>query len=646
MYETEVQPLHPFDYIVFISVLVFVTCQGLWHGFRKGGQKSTSEFLVTGRTMKALPVSMSLLVTFMSAISLLGTPAEVYVYGFGYAAYVLGFFWVYPLTAYFFVPVFYALPLTSVYEYMEWRYNYWNRLFSSILYFIMTAFYMAIVMIGPALAFEAVNGVEAWKSVLITGLICTFYTSLGGMKAVIWTDVFLFGVVLVTMILVSVLGTIEAGGIDFVWEFNIDAGRMNIFYFPVDLTERVTFLNAFIGGGMNFLALLISQTGIQRFISTVTVKESKRAVMYNLPMQWVFQPLLYSAGAVTYAYYNNIFTRLEPAYNATFPPNINVTDMYDIWGVEPKYEPTYTSSDQILVYFVNELFGHIAGFQGLFIACIFAGTLSTMSSSLNAMAAVTLQDYVKPWRKWRARKTGQMYENDKIDTIVSKLLTFFYGIIGIFLAILAANMESLVTVSNAVFGTSGGPMTGAFVMGLLYKRSTKWGVLAGMIIGFSMGCWVAIGAIIYSDCLDEVLPIYSLSFMWYSTWSCLVTLVVGVLFSEINRCFSKEERQLSKEIDPALLATFRRPKDWMLNSRYVTHDVEKDEDILIIEGDLHHLHNEPSSTSLAAMVTNEKGMGNGAHEMEIRYRETESLESFDGIVTTGTMNDGTEFTRF
>uniref|UniRef100_A0ABM0MG79 Sodium-coupled monocarboxylate transporter 1-like n=1 Tax=Saccoglossus kowalevskii TaxID=10224 RepID=A0ABM0MG79_SACKO len=102
------------DIVVIVAVLLFVACQGIYHGWK--AKNTTKDYLTAGRSLSGVPVAMSMLVTFMSAITLLGNPAEVYLYGLGYAAYLFSFIWSYPLVAWFFVPVFHSLPLTSAYE--------------------------------------------------------------------------------------------------------------------------------------------------------------------------------------------------------------------------------------------------------------------------------------------------------------------------------------------------------------------------------------------------------------------------------------------------------------------------------------------------------------------------------------------------
>ena len=104
------------DYIVFAIILAIASVIGLFYGCTGNKQSSTAEFLMAGRSMSVLPVALSLLASFVSAILLLGTPAEIAVYGSQYWVIIVSFFFVIPITAYMFLPVFYRLQVTSVFE--------------------------------------------------------------------------------------------------------------------------------------------------------------------------------------------------------------------------------------------------------------------------------------------------------------------------------------------------------------------------------------------------------------------------------------------------------------------------------------------------------------------------------------------------
>jgi len=104
------------DYVIFAVILLVASVIGLYHGCRGNKQSSTAEFLMAGRSMSVLPVALSLLASFMSGITLLGTPAEVAQSGTQYWMIFASYFIVIPLAAYVFIPVFYRLELTSVFE--------------------------------------------------------------------------------------------------------------------------------------------------------------------------------------------------------------------------------------------------------------------------------------------------------------------------------------------------------------------------------------------------------------------------------------------------------------------------------------------------------------------------------------------------
>ncbi|NWT49127.1 SC5A5 protein, partial [Chroicocephalus maculipennis] len=226
------------DYGVFGLMLLISTGIGLFHGLAKGGQKTSEDFFTGGRQMSALPVGLSLSASFMSAVQVLGVPAEAYRYGAKFLWMCVGQLLNTLLTAQLFLPVFYRLGLTSTYEYLERRFSRSVRLCGTLQYVVATVLYTGIVIYAPALILNQVTGLDIWASLLSTGVICTFYTTVvsvgagggtwgsprvsgahpwlcfvqGGMKAVIWTDVFQVMVMLSGFIAIIIRGVLLVGG--------------------------------------------------------------------------------------------------------------------------------------------------------------------------------------------------------------------------------------------------------------------------------------------------------------------------------------------------------------------------------------------------------------------------------------------------
>ncbi|NXY84352.1 SC5A5 protein, partial [Alcedo cyanopectus] len=216
------------DYGVFGLMLLISTGIGLFHGLAKGGQKTSDDFFTGGRRMSALPVGLSLSASFMSAVQVLGVPSEAYRYGAKFLWMCMGQLLNTLLTAQLFLPVFYRLGLTSTYEYLERRFSRSVRLCGTLQYVVATMLYTGIVIYAPALILNQVTGLDIWASLLSTGVICTFYTTIGGMKAVIWTDVFQILVMLSGFFAIIIRGMLLAGGPARVLAIAVNGSRVNL----------------------------------------------------------------------------------------------------------------------------------------------------------------------------------------------------------------------------------------------------------------------------------------------------------------------------------------------------------------------------------------------------------------------------------
>ncbi|XP_071844785.1 sodium-dependent multivitamin transporter-like isoform X2 [Apostichopus japonicus] len=474
------------DYIVFAVLLIITVVTGLYHGLYKGGQNTTKKFILADRKVFSLPVALTILASFISPITLLGVPAEIYTYGAEYIPSVLQDFIMLPTVIFLFAPVFYGLDIMTSYQYLDRRYGYPMRCFGAFMFLCQTTFYTAIVMFTPALAIEAVTGFNLWILILLTGIVCTFYTTIGGLRAVIWTDAFMSIVMFSTIVVLIITGTNAAGGFTYVWEINKMANRTDMF----------------------------------------------QSLAMNIPMLVGVLVICCLQGLVMYAYYYG-------------PSPIDGT----IRG-----PPNTTTPDQITVFFVSEQFGGIPGYQGLYISCLVAGSLSTISSNLNAMSAVTLIDVIRPIRVTiDKRKTS----TERQDTTLTKVLVSVYGAVCIALAYVCVNLNTLVALFNTIFGAVGGPLLGSFTLGMLWPRANTYGVLIGSVTGFLMGIWCIIGSYVQAG-RSDMFGLYKLSFQWYSFLTLSTTVILSLIMSEFFRRLDPDQN--IKEIDPSLLSTFIRKK--------------------------------------------------------------------------------------
>lgn len=524
------------DYVVFAIVLCISAGIGIYFRLTGGKQKTTKEYLLADRNMSVLPVAFSLMASFMSAVTLLGVSTENYQFGTMFVIINISYLLATPIAAYLFLPVFYQMNTTSVYEYLEKRFGKTTRLCASLAYSLQMILYMGIVLYAPALALEAVTGLDKVTAILSLGIVCTFYSTIGGMKAVLFTDVFQSILMFAAIYSVIICAGIKAGGLGPIWASAENGDRIEFFNFNPDPTTRHTWFSLIIGGGVTYLSLYgVNQTQVQRLLTVRDLKASQNALWCNIPILSLLSFSTSFSGLAIYYYYQNC---------------------------DPLLQGRIESRDQLMPLFVIDTMSNYPGLSGLFVSGIFSASLSTVSSAVSSLAAVTLEDYVKPL--FLIIKKRPILEHS--TTLPSKIIACIYGFICIGLAFVAQSLGGVLQASLTIFGVVGGPLLGLFTLGMFTTRANQKGSLFGLMCGLSFGFWIGFGgpkpppklldfktdgcdylvnvtarsfASVKADMLiaektdDEYLWIYKLSYLWYSVMGLLITIIVGYMFSLI-----------------------------------------------------------------------------------------------------------------
>ncbi|XP_069102394.1 sodium-coupled monocarboxylate transporter 1-like isoform X2 [Argopecten irradians] len=523
------------DWVAFAAMLAISTGIGVFYAIKGRRGASTKDYLMGGRNMLLLPIAVSILVSFMSAILILGTPAEMYMEGTEYFIYVFGMILAIILAAQLFVPLLYPLELTSSFEYLERRFDSKAaKLTGTIMMILQQVIYMGIASYAPSTALEAVTGFPTWATVITVGLVSTFYTFLGGMKAVVWTDVFQSLVMVAGILAIVIQGSISVGGLDKVWQVNEDWDRIKFFDFNPDPTQRHSFWSLVIGGMVGWTATYgVNQAAVQRYCALPNLKKAKAAVLLNIIGVFVLVTITCLAGIVVFAYYAEK-------------------------GCDPLSNEDVSNSNQIIPFFVMEKLGY-PGLPGLFVACLFSGALSTMSSCLNALSAVTWEDILKPC----------LYNlSEKQKTWVTRILVVFYGGCGIGMSFMAMNLGGTVLQASLSFtGAASGPLLGIFVLGAFFPWANWIGAVVGSIFGLVLPMWISIGAYsvvgtkstlpfpsdnctvggalnvtttmatavnISAPVVEEITGInhlYTVSYLWYPSIGAATVVIIGLIVS-------------------------------------------------------------------------------------------------------------------
>lgn len=466
--------LGTWDYVVFAMSLLMSSGIGVYYYFRSND--TNAEYLLAGGGMNVWVVSVSLMASFMSAITLLGVPAEIYSFGLMFyyinVSYMIGT----PICAFFFLPVFFNLKCTSAYEYLELRFGKLVRTAASTTFMLQMIVYMGIVLYAPALALSAVTGLPKWWSIVSVGLVCTFYCTTGGIRAVLWTDFLQSGLMFAALIIVTMMGVSEVGGWEEVMHRASSGGRLDMGNFDPDPTTRHSFFSLTIGGVFIYCSIYgVNQTQVQRLLTVSSLRKAQVALFMSWPVTSLLSACCVTTGIVMYAYFQ---------------------------GCDPIQEGKVQTADQLLPYFMMRVMGSYPGLPGLFVAGIFSGALSSVSSFVNSLAAVTLEDFVKPLllQGWGSRISG------KRESLVTKLIAASFGLVCLLVAFLAEQMTGILEASLTIFGVVGGPLLGLFTLGMVSKTCSSRSALTAFLLSLAVGFWIGFGSM-YAGIRPVRLPV-------------------------------------------------------------------------------------------------------------------------------------------
>ncbi|WP_052181113.1 sodium:solute symporter family transporter [Alistipes sp. ZOR0009] len=428
------------NWIVLVIYLLSMVYLGYY--FMKGNDNTEEYFTASGQ-IPWWASGISIFATMLSAISYMALPAKTYTSDWRYSLMAVSIILIVPLVVKYYFPFFHRLKLSSAYEYLERRFGLSVRLIASALFIVFMVSRIGVVLLLPALALSTVTGISVLVSILLMGMITLFYSTTGGIKAVIWGDV-IQGVVLLAGLFVAIIFLLVDidGGISSLIEHSRAANKLQILDFSFDLTKPTFWVVMFGGLASSLITYTSDQSIIQRYMTTSDERGSIRGIWLN---GWLSAPaslLFYFVGAALFAYYSEN------------PMNLDVT---------------MTNSDSIFPYYI--MYALPSGVAGLMIAAIFAATMSTLSSNINAVSNALTVDFYQ-------RLTGKHN-----SVVLAKIISFGVGFLGVTVAIWLSktSVESIFDEFQTIIGLFVSGLGGFFAMGIFTKRISTVGAIAGLI---------------------------------------------------------------------------------------------------------------------------------------------------------------------
>lgn len=335
------------------------------------------------------------------------------------------------------------------------------------------------------------------------------------------------------VIAVIVKGTSDVGGLKNLWHINSQGERLNFFVFDPNPLIRQSFWSLVIGSFVAWISSYgIDQQMVQRYAAAKNRKTAQTAILLNIPGVIILISMCCFTGLVLYANFSECDPLTDKTNNVKNP-------------------------NQLVPFFVMQKFSNIIFIPGLFLSSIFCASLSSVSSALNSMSACIWRDYLM-----RIEYFNKF--NDSKSSLTTKLVALICGLICTGMGFLISTLgTNLAQISGTINGSLQAPIIGIFFLSCLFPFTNIFGLYAGALSGFFIGCWLSLGSFLtkpmypkppisIQNCTDSLLrsnlqatnlegfnKIYSVSYMWLSPIGVFFTIGIGVLVSLItNKVFN------------------------------------------------------------------------------------------------------------
>ncbi|MGL4562945.1 MAG: sodium:solute symporter family transporter [Brevinema sp.] len=400
---------------------------------------------------------LSIYITALSSISFVVITSNIFLHGWIFAMGILGVIPLLFFIAHFIIPFIQKLPYISIYEFLEYRFNYSIRALASAIFIIFHIFRIGIVIFIPTLAMiEVLPNMNPIVLILFMGILCIIYTTVGGFEAVVWSDALQTFILISGAVSVILFGFLSVPkGINPFEVLYLD-GKIftasNFSFNPKITTLWWLLLGGFFGSLYQYMS---SQDIVQRYGSKLNnIHESKKILLMQAPLMLVSVFIFTGMGSAIYLFYK------YSGFSA----------------------PILSNNNAILPYFIMH---HLPkGLSALMIAAIFSVAQSTVSSSINSISTCTVMDFIVPFNK-------SITDQQKIK--IAKIVSIISGLLGTLLAmdLMLSEANDMYLLFNGILGLLGGPISGIFLVAIFFPKGDSKVAWAGFICSSLCSLYIA-----------------------------------------------------------------------------------------------------------------------------------------------------------
>lgn len=449
--------------------------------------KSSAQFTKASGLIPGWAIGLSIYATFLSSNTFLGVPGKAF--GGNWNAFVFSISM--PLAAWvaakYFVPFYRSTGEVSAYTNLEKRFGAWARTYAVVCFLLTQLARMGSIFFGISLTLQALTGFSMEVIMLVTGICIILYTVMGGIEAVIWTEVVqavlkTLGAVLIVYLIVADM----PGGVAKIIEIGQNDKKFGLGSLSLDFTQATFWVVLLYGFFINLNNFGMDQNYIQRYHTASSVKEAAKSIWLCV---WMYVPaslLFFIIGVCLYAYYQVNPALIEPIKLQAAAERLGA-------GASPAAISDFAKTlqpadygDKVMPHFMVNMIP--TGLVGLIVSAILSAAMSTISSGMNSSATVFSEDIYKRYINPQI--------SDKQNMRLLHIATVVFGLSGMFCGIAMIGIKSILDVWWQLSGIFAGGMLGLFLLGIISKKSGNIEAFAATIVGIMVILWLSLSYLI------------------------------------------------------------------------------------------------------------------------------------------------------
>ena len=439
-------------------------------------QRSTEDFFVGGRDLPAWAVGISLFASVMSTILYLGQPGEMFRTGLSFLTRNLPLPLILIVVCFVWIPFFMRLRLTSAYEYLERRFNYSVRALAAIFCLLLIFGWISVVVLTASMALVEITRIEAilpfindadsavYATILGVGAFSIFYTTLGGIRAVIWTDVIQFFVLLIgALFTMGAVASMTGSNVGDWIEVSQTYKHEEVQWFDWDVRNRSTVFSISLSLFMWMVCTHgANQMAMQRYFTVRNVKAARISYVISAVAALALGVILAGVG-ISLMYFIQQYD---------LPASAGI--LSDIRSVRN------VAQDSVFPQFISIYMP--SGLRGLVVAALFAAAMSTIDSGANSASTILTVDFI--------RRFDRKSEAGQLELKRARIMTACMGVlvVGYTIALYELSKGSdIISLAQKGFNCFLGPLGALFVLGMFVKKATPIAVIPAFILGEIVG---------------------------------------------------------------------------------------------------------------------------------------------------------------